>query len=244
MLKFVQINSSSSSSSSSNHTYYEKYKNIKIVYSDQQNTNTNELAINTTELDDDSKYSCCLIDKHHLFLQNDTCVYLFKTDYDYDHFDETRSTSYSQSYSKSMTTSMTSINGNNNKAGTKERDSFYGIEYPVLIIILVIFVLIITACIKLSRDKNKKNNLGSINYLSSDRIHQDQVHQQLQDDSSSFPYTFSLVPSSHHQQTTFSSTDVHQSANVYYIKPININNVQLDLPPSYDDVVKTNVAFN
>ena len=205
MLKFLQINST-------NHTY-EKHKNIKLINEIQQQYVNTELIINTTELVDNSKYSCCLIDhRHHV---HSVCVYLIKAD-DFDDKNdfETRHSNCSQNYSKVVSTPST-INNNNNNKMTEKDDSFYGIEYPVLVIILAVILLIITACIKLSRNKNKKNNLNTINNLSTER----QQHQEHSMHDNPFPFNFSTP---------------QPDSVVFHIKPF-----QMDLPPSYDDVVKT-----
>ena len=59
-----------------------------------------------------------------------------------------------------------------------------------------------------------------------------------------FPFNFSLVPASRHQ-TAFNPNEMHHSANntIYCIKPFN-NNIQVDLPPSYEDVVKSKTILN
>jgi ATP-dependent Zn protease len=225
-LKFIQINSSSNSNNRS--YYYERSKNIKL---NTGSTNNNELVINTAELDDNSKYACCIIDNHpHLSLLNSSCVYLIKNFTT----NQTNLSSYTQT--KQITSSSTHSNYNNKIGIQKEKESpssssFYGVEYPVLIIILIVFLLIIAACFKLSRDKNNKIQ-QSTNYMS------DQNRDQtFQEDISPFPFTFSLVPQ--HQSDSLNVND-QSTGTIYCIKPFEL----IDLPPSYEDAVKTKTITN
>jgi hypothetical protein len=96
-----------------------------------------------------------------------------------------------------------------------------------LIIILSIILLVVAACIKLTRNNYKKDHLVAIQYLDGDG----QQSQQLQHHDELYPFTFSFVPAT-------TTTDQQQAPSVYYIKQSGNN----DLPPSYEDVVGNNTA--